>query len=302
MRSMYRNEPFGSENTRLRLPNIGKVTKKIEDIGSRWPALGHLYSTYLYTDVVDREVELAGLKPGSSILHIGCGSLPFTALALAEKGYAVTGVDNDPASIAAARRFTEYHKPGADITFIEDDGASVDPSRYDAIWVSLNVAPKEEVLKNLLAGMREGGAIIYRNPREKRSSELYEQILPETFGEEYHHRRIPTDRVKEAVCMRRAPFPEEIPEGSSHISLENLGTDRPARIRHIPDYSLIPPLGLRPGKEVIIHCRHPMGGPIVLSVEGRRVALAREFARRIFVTEAEVTDGWISRKAVAGRA
>lgn len=301
MRSMYRNEPFGSENTRLWLPNIGKITKKIEDIGSRWPALGHLYSTYLYTDVVEREVELAGLKPGSSILHIGCGSLPFTALALAGKGYAVAAVDNDPASIASARRFIDYHKPDADITFIQDDGASVDPSLYDAIWVSLNVAPKGKVLKNLLTRMQEGAAIIYRNPRKKKFPDLYEQILPERFGREYHHRRIPTDRVKEAVCMRRVPFPEENHEDSSQISLEDLGTDRPARIRHIPDYSLIPPLGMRPGKEVIIHCRHPMGGPIVLSVEGRRVALAREFARQIVVTDAEVAGRWMDRKDVAGR-
>lgn len=291
MKMAHTNEEIGSiylPNKTLNIPAIGKITKKIENIGSRWPVIGRLYSTLLYAGVVEREEKLAGLEPGSSILHVGCGSLPFTALALARKGYLVTAVDSDPASIAAARRFIEAEEPGADITLITGNGSSIDTSLYDAVWVSLNVSPKRDVLKHLLSGMREGAKLIYRNPRQKKGyADLYDHIRPETLGGDLHKMTIPTDRVKEAVLMvkRSVSNNEGSTEGTCRcrISLEELGPGQPARILHTPDYSLIPPLGLRPGKEVIVRCRHPIGGPIVLSVEGRRVALAREFARQIIV-------------------
>lgn len=41
--------------------------------------------------------------------------------------------------------------------------------------------------------------------------------------------------------------------------------------------------GIREGKVVEIVTRHPIGGPIVIEIDGRETAIGRGMARRIFV-------------------
>ncbi|MDF0589766.1 nicotianamine synthase family protein [Candidatus Methanocrinis natronophilus] len=267
---------------------IARLTKTIEDMGSRWPRLALIYSEWLYGDVVDKELALADLRVGSSILHVGCGSLPFTALLLAKKGFIVTAVDNDPVAVDAAQRFVDYYETDADITIQIAEGASLDASSYDAVWVSLNVAPKEMVLFSLLDSMRSGAKLIYRNPQEKRMlGSLYRRVLPGHIGHDAGHKTLPTDGVKEAVLIKKGCSSIEVSQPTATSTggyvLDDLAADQTARVMQVPDYPVIPPLGIRPGKLVTVQCRHPFGGPLVLEVEGRRVALAREFAREILV-------------------
>ena len=42
-------------------------------------------------------------------------------------------------------------------------------------------------------------------------------------------------------------------------------------------------IGIREGKMVIVITQHPLGGPIVLQVDGRKTTLGRRMARRILV-------------------
>jgi ferrous iron transport protein A len=41
--------------------------------------------------------------------------------------------------------------------------------------------------------------------------------------------------------------------------------------------------GIREGKVVEVVTRHPIGGPIVIEIDGRETAIGRGMARRIFV-------------------
>ncbi len=51
-----------------------------------------------------------------------------------------------------------------------------------------------------------------------------------------------------------------------------------------PDHPLLSPLGLRPGRRVRVIMRQPLGGPLIIEVAGRRVAMCREIARQIGVS------------------
>ncbi len=187
------------------LPRIGRLTKSMESLFSRLPGIGHLYATRLYSSVVDSEIGLADVQDGSRILHVGCGALPYTALHLARRGFSVTAMDSDHSALLAAERYVRHHSPDADITFENLNGANCDPSDYDAVWVSLNVAPKETVLLHLLGRMRNGAKLIYRNPRsDSRIASLYSRIIPEQFGYDGPFQAIPIDRVKELSVSREA--------------------------------------------------------------------------------------------------
>ncbi|MCP1662613.1 MULTISPECIES: nicotianamine synthase family protein [Methanocalculus] len=286
-------QTFALKHTIRSFPRIGRLTKSIESFLSRWPGIGHLYAARLYSSVVDSEIGLADLREGSRILHVGCGALPYTALHLAEKGFSVTAIDSDQSALLAAERYVRHHSPDADVTFECLNGANCDPSDYDAVWVSLNVGPKEAVVLHLLGHMRNGAKLIYRNPRsDSRLASLYSRIIPEQFGYDGPFHAIPIDRVKEAVCIERScacdycvDHPGSLCSCEECLVLDDHHLETPVRVVKAPSHPVISPLGLRPGKEVTIHCRHPFGGPLVVEVEGRRIALAREFAREIYVEE-----------------
>ena len=86
------------------------------------------------------------------------------------------------------------------------------------------------------------------------------------------------------------------PTTTSNVSLVDIKPNQSAIIDSVPDEPLFPPLGLRPGKEVTLHCRHPLNGPLVVDVEGRRVAIGRQIAHQIAVVQEEVSPAWVCRQ------
>ena len=68
-------------------------------------------------------------------------------------------------------------------------------------------------------------------------------------------------------------------------SLENERMGHRVWVEEIPDHPLLLPLGFCRGREVTPIMRQPLGGPLIVEVAGRRVAISREIARRIRVSE-----------------
>lgn len=56
-------------------------------------------------------------------------------------------------------------------------------------------------------------------------------------------------------------------------------------VQDIPDHPLLAPLGFRRGREVTLIMRQPLGGPLIVQVAGRQVAISREIARQIRVSD-----------------
>ncbi len=59
------------------------------------------------------------------------------------------------------------------------------------------------------------------------------------------------------------------------------------RVAQVPEHSLLAPLGLREGKKLIIKAKQPFSGPIIAEVEGRQIAIDRELAHQIELTDGE---------------
>ena len=157
------------------------ILKFFEYLGSRWPGLGRLYGRLFYGPMVRREVELAGVDARDRILHLGCGPLPLTAMALAEAGFRVDAVDKDPDAASSAVRAVSKNGLDRSISIICADGREVDYSAYDAVWVSFHVYPRRECLERILATLNGGSRVIYRNPRGWRK-QFYSHVEPASLG------------------------------------------------------------------------------------------------------------------------
>lgn len=102
-------------------PSGGVLTNKgLTDVYARWRSsrLGQI------TDSLEQRLllELLGRVSGKALLDVGCGDGALAA-ELARRGAMVTGVDLDPAMIAAARRRAEAE--GVQLRLVEGQAESL---------------------------------------------------------------------------------------------------------------------------------------------------------------------------------
>lgn len=104
------------------------------------------------------------LAPGQRVLDITCGPGLY-AVALAQRGCQVTGVDFGPASIAYARQLAADHGVASHCAFVEQDVRSVElpAAHYDAaliLYGQLAVFTRAEaadLLHRVIASLKPGG-------------------------------------------------------------------------------------------------------------------------------------------------
>ncbi len=175
----------------------GVIAPRVAALEQRWagsPALLSLYALP-YRRLVRRELALAGMGPGARILHIGCGSLPFTAILAARLGGEVTAIDRDPASVAGARRALaglEAPDPAARrVCVLQADAACDTLPPADVVLVALQAAPKRGVLANLL-GQLPGARAVFRLPRPALEPEYGTLDAPEGPVAACRHALMPT--------------------------------------------------------------------------------------------------------------
>ena len=68
-----------------------------------------------------------------------------------------------------------------------------------------------------------------------------------------------------------------------YSTLEKIGEEESVVILSLPEHSLLPPLGLREGKRVKVKTRQPFGGPLIVEIDSRRVAVSKKIAGEIKV-------------------
>ncbi len=129
---------------------IQRFTCALEKFLHKHPSLFRLYSLP-YSRVLRREISLAGISSKDTVLNVGCGSLPFTAVYIAEStGAKVYAVDNDPKAVKYATDLVDKLGLSGSIKVLEADGKETVPIEFDIAVLALHVEPKSEVLKNLL--------------------------------------------------------------------------------------------------------------------------------------------------------
>lgn len=137
----------------------------IERMCCKYIYLGKIYYRLFYRRMIAREAELADLKSGEKVLHIGGGSFPLTAIHLALEGHKVQVIDKDIQAVNNAKCVVEKWGLQEYIEVVEADGLEVSGEKFDVVWISLHVHPKDEIIENLLCTLPSSGRILYRNPR-----------------------------------------------------------------------------------------------------------------------------------------
>ncbi len=157
--SDYKRKP----GFKKRVSPFFNIAQYLESLAVRSHRVSSVYANLFYTDMLDKEFALANLKEGASVLHIGCGSYPCTALYLAQKGCRVDACDCCIEAIEKAQVMVEKEGYSSKITLFSRNGKCIDCSTYDAVWISLNVCPKEDIISQTLNRIKPGAKLIFRN-------------------------------------------------------------------------------------------------------------------------------------------
>ena len=65
------------------------------------------------------------------------------------------------------------------------------------------------------------------------------------------------------------------------FNLDDLKKTQQAYVYRIPEHTILPVLGFRHGKKITLKSKHPFGGPLVVEISGRRVAISRKLASKV---------------------
>jgi len=261
---------------------LGRAFKSLESVVRRSPLLARVYEELFYSRILHRELDMSRLPSGSRVLVVGSGHLPMTALHLARHGHEVTAVDNDPHATASASSFVARVTPYLNVRFGTADGVDADTSAYDAVWVTFNVTPKNKVLERMLQTLSEGAQVVFRNPRGM-VTRLYAPVDADCLGLMPHRRRHLFGKESVMLVKGSCGGPFELSETEGGMTLACLQCGLQGVIARCPEDPVLNALGLRPGKTVVSISRQPFGGPLLASVDGRKVAIDAQVAASILL-------------------
>ncbi|WP_027340093.1 class I SAM-dependent methyltransferase [Halonatronum saccharophilum] len=176
------------------------IVKGFEFLGSKFTAFGSLYNNIFYKKMVAREIALGEIAKGSKVLHIGSGPYPMTAIALAQGGYEVVGVDNDPKAIRSGQRLVDKMGLSSLVKFKEIDALGIGYNDFDLIILSLHVIPKARTIEEIIEGLDKGTRVVYRNPRGL-LSKIYPRVYPESLSLDINHTIRKQSFGKESVLI-----------------------------------------------------------------------------------------------------
>lgn len=170
------------ERFNIDVNNITSIILKCCEKGGQVKFFANIYGFTFYRKMVLKEIKAAALKPMSKVLHIGSGPLPLTSIYLAKSGFLVDAIDNDSSAIEKAIQVVKKIGLEGKIQFKEIDGTKVDCSKYDAVWISFIVYPKGEIIRKVIADLKSGGKVIYRNPRSWWLKAWYQPVETNGFS------------------------------------------------------------------------------------------------------------------------
>lgn len=135
-----------------------------EKVSSSSNVLTWLYSRP-YRGIIENEISLARINQDDTILNIGCGAVPFTALFLATlTGARVLAVDIDPRAAGLAEKCVKNSRLAHRIQVFQGDGSKPLDASFTASLVALQAAPKNMILDALKQSAPPGARFIFRLP------------------------------------------------------------------------------------------------------------------------------------------
>ncbi len=106
------------------------------------------YYVGLYENILENEIELANIKADDTVLHIGSGAIPFSAILIAQKtGAKVITVDNDRNAVKRSRKVVNKLRLSDVIEVRHQDGTAQIAERVTVVLLALQTRPLAEIIK-----------------------------------------------------------------------------------------------------------------------------------------------------------
>jgi precorrin-6B methylase 2 len=111
----------------------------------------------------EKESKIFDLSSAKSILHIGCGAYPITAMTLAKiNGAKITVIDKNPEIIKLAENVIQEKNLCKRITIEQGDGTNYPVEEFDTIIISGCAFPKQQILEHVFQNAKSGSKTIFR--------------------------------------------------------------------------------------------------------------------------------------------
>ena len=121
-----------------------------------------------YRNIVQREIDLAGIDASDTVLFIGAGSIPFTPILLVKfTGARVITIERDEQAYKNAQKVIKKAGMTHEITVLHDDGSAPLDVDYQVLIFALQASPMTKLLRT---HSRKNARTIIR-----RASEAYQQ-------------------------------------------------------------------------------------------------------------------------------
>lgn len=139
------------------------MTKELEKIFSKSTVLMKLYSAY-YKKIVKKEVELAGIDNNDSVLFIGGGAIPCTALQMASMtGARVMIIDVDPVAVEGANKIISKLNLSHRVKARLISGQKINAGDFSVIHIARQAMPHDEIMENITNKLSDDTRILLRS-------------------------------------------------------------------------------------------------------------------------------------------
>lgn len=143
------------------------ATVRVERLVGAYPKLYSLLRVY-YRRLVEQEVNLGAISGDDSVLCIGAGPCPVTAVEIAVRsGATVVAVDNDSQAVASARKVIQALGMAERVKVELADGRAIDAEDYSVVHIAGQVQPRERVLHTVLQRLNPGARVLVRCPHQR---------------------------------------------------------------------------------------------------------------------------------------
>lgn len=139
---------------------VAKYEKKYNDNS-------FFYNIYAnqYRKILSNEIKLADINQDDSVLNIGCGGMPFTAIFLNKMTNArIIAIDHDEEAVKKASNIVKKLSLN-NIVVIHSKGQNIQNIRFTKALIALQAEPKIKILENLIRISPKGAKLIFRQPR-----------------------------------------------------------------------------------------------------------------------------------------
>ena len=149
-----------------------------------------------HTYSVKKEIEMAGLKKEDKILHIGCGSIPYTLIILSNVlKTKVFGIDNNQKVVENARNLIKKFEKYDSIMIDKADGDRYDISSFNVIIISYGINQLDLVLKHVTNSAYKKSKVIIRRPNLEKNKYL-DKII-----EKYYKKKIRSLLTQDSILL-----------------------------------------------------------------------------------------------------